>query len=250
MQSAEYSNATFRPLVSDIFLRETEQEQKPLQRKAGRNIQRAIEEVQEEKNRRDQIVQKIVIILWKSEPNPLLCRLTFVSFAKAVKHCTYDRDSMNESKHTVTVYDMTSNDLVLQEETSVPNHRQTKHTVQQRTNVLKEMAKSFPFEMVEPDENENVFVWISEACKSEASRQSNLLMEVAEGLCSENSPTLQRKGKVFKKLAPEVEKHVFNEMQQDLCQNMWKEAREHVYGTPCYNESFANFKERNATKNL
>ena len=72
----------------------------------------------------------------------------------------------------------------------------------------------------------------TEACKSEAARQSSSLLEVAEGLCNRQSPTSQRKGKVFKKLAPEVEKHLFNEMQRDVCKNMWQEARKRVYGTP------------------
>lgn len=104
-------------------------------------------------------------------------------------------------------------------------------SLEQRRNTLNKMGKSFSFEM-EEDENENLFVKISEACKSEAARQSNLLLEVAEGLCNRQSPNSQRKGRVFKKLAPEVEKHVFNEMQQDVCKNMWQEARQRVYGTP------------------
>lgn len=103
----------------------------------------------------------------------------------------------------------------------------------QRRNTLNKMGRSFSFEMEEADENENVFVKISEACKSEAAKQSSSLLEVAEGLCSRQSPKSQRKGKVFKKLAPEVEKHVFNEMQKDVCKDMWQEARQRVYGTPC-----------------
>lgn len=101
----------------------------------------------------------------------------------------------------------------------------------QRTNTLNKMGRSFSFEL-EEDMNENMFVKISEACKSEAARQSSSLLEVAEGLCNRQSPTSQRKGKVFKKLAPEVEKHLFNEMQRDVCKNMWQEARKRVYGTP------------------
>ncbi|CAH3044326.1 unnamed protein product [Porites lobata] len=99
------------------------------------------------------------------------------------------------------------------------------------------MGRSFSFELEEPDSNENVFVRISEACKTEAARQSSMLLQVAEGLCNEESPTLQRKGKVYKKLAPEVEKHVFNEMQQDLCKTMWREARQRVFGTPSHSDA-------------
>ena len=130
---------------------------------------------------------------------------------------------MTENKHIMD-NEMTSSDQVLLEET---------RTLNETEKALYKMKESFSFESDKPDENENVFVRISEVCKSEAARQSNMLLQVAEGLCSETSPTLQRKGKVFKKLAPEVEKHVFNEMQRDLCQNMWQEARQRVYGTPC-----------------
>jgi len=136
-------------------------------------------------------------------------------------------------------HDMTSSDQILLEETRALSESEL---TQHRRNALKKMGRSFSFEMDEPDENENVFVKISEACKSEAARQSTLLLQVAEGLCSEKSPTLQRKGKVYKKLAPEVEKHVFNEMQQDLCKNMWQEARQRVYGAPCYNGAITNHK--------
>lgn len=125
--------------------------------------------------------------------------------------------------------EMTSSEQIHLEETRALSESER---LQQRRNTLNKMGKSFSFEM-EEDENENVFVKISEACKSEAARQSSSLLEVAEGLCNRQSPSSQRKGKVFKKLAPEVEKHVFNEMQQDVCKNMWQEARQRVYGTPC-----------------
>ena len=104
-------------------------------------------------------------------------------------------------------------------------------TTLRRQNTLYKIGKSF-FIHMEDDENENVFVKISEACKSEAAKQSSSLLEVAEGLCNRQSPGSQRRGKIFKKLAPEVEKQVFNEMQQDLCKNMWQEARLRVFGTP------------------
>lgn len=141
----------------------------------------------------------------------------------------------------------TSSEQVFLEETKALSESETTRL---RKNTLNKMGKSFSFEMDEPDENENVFVRISEACKSEAARQSSMLLQVAEGLCNENSPTLQRKGKVYKKLAPEVEKHVFNEMQHDLCKNMWHEARQRVYGTPCYNGAVTNSDETtNAVQN-
>lgn len=124
--------------------------------------------------------------------------------------------------------ELTSSDQVHLEETRALSESETKL---QRTNTLNKMGRSFSFEL-EEDMNENVFVKISEACKSEAARQSSSLLEVAEGLCSRQSPNSQRKGKVFKKLAPEVEKHLFNEMQRDVCKNMWQEARKRVYGTP------------------
>ena len=142
--------------------------------------------------------------------------------------------------------EMISSDQVLLEDAR-PDDNETKRGTRQRANILKKMTKGFLHEMMEPDDNENVFVCISEACKSEASRQSIMLLEVAEGLCKEDSPTLQRKGKVFKKLAPEVEKHVFHEMQRELCKNMWNEARKQVYGTPlrCYKEAVVNGEETN-----
>ena len=142
--------------------------------------------------------------------------------------------------------EMTSSDQVLLEDAR-PDEHETKYATRQRTNVLKKMTKGFLHDMMEPDDNENVFVCISEACKFEAARQSIMLLEVAEGLCNEDSPTLQRKGKVFKKLAPEVEKHVFHEMQRELCKNMWKEARKQVYGTPlrCCKEAVINGEETN-----
>lgn len=104
-------------------------------------------------------------------------------------------------------------------------------TTLRRQNTLNKIGKSFSIHM-EDDENENLFVKISEACKCEAAKQSSSLLEVAEGLCNRQSPGSQRRGKIFKKLAPEVEKQVFNEMQQDLCKNMWQEARLRVFGTP------------------
>ena len=94
------------------------------------------------------------------------------------------------------------------------------------------LGKNLWFE-VDDEESKNVYIKLSEMCRSEAVRQSSLLLQIAEGLCQEDSPKSKRKGKVFKKLVPEVEKHVFNEMQQDVCKNMWKEARKKVYGTPC-----------------
>ena len=132
-------------------------------------------------------------------------------------------------------HEMTSSEQILLEETKTLSE-----TERMQQNVLNKMGRRFSLEMEEQDENENVYVKISEACKSEAARQSNTLLQVAEGLCSEKSPTLQRKGKMFKKLAPEVEKHVFNEMQKDLCQNLWQVARQRVYGTPCYYGSVTN----------
>lgn len=125
--------------------------------------------------------------------------------------------------------DTTSSEQIHLEETRALSETER---LEQRRNTLNKMGKSLSFEM-EEDENENMFVRISEACKSEAARQSSSLLEIAEGLCNRQSPNSQRKGKVFKKLAPEVEKHVFNEMQQDVCKNMWQEARQRVYGTPC-----------------
>lgn len=124
--------------------------------------------------------------------------------------------------------ELTSSEQVHLEETRALSESETNF---QRRNTLNKMGRSFSFEL-EEDMNENVFVKISEACKSEAAKQSSSLLEVAEGLCNRQSPTSQRKGKVFKKLAPEVEKHLFNEMQRDVCKNMWQEARKRVYGTP------------------
>lgn len=124
--------------------------------------------------------------------------------------------------------EMTSSEQVHLEESKALSDRET---TLRRQNTLNTIGKSFSIHM-EEDENENVFVKISEACKSEAAKQSSSLLEVAEGLCNRQSPGSQRRGKIFKKLAPEVEKHVFNEMQQDLCKNMWREARLRVFGTP------------------
>ena len=124
--------------------------------------------------------------------------------------------------------EMTSSEEVHLEETRALS--EAEKTLKRR-NTLNKMGRSFSFD-IEEDENENVFVKISEVCKSEAAKQSSSLLEVAEGLCNRQSPGSQRRGKIFKKLAPEVEKHVFNEMQQDLCKNMWQEARQRVYGTP------------------
>lgn len=168
-------------------------------------------------------------------PKALLCRLAVFSVMKDLECCA-DVNTMSEGKQNMD-NEMTSSEQVLLEETrALSESEQTRN----RRNALNRMGKSFSFEMEDPDENENVFVKISEACKSEAARQSSLLLQVAEGLCMEKSPTLQRKGKVYKKLAPEVEKHVFNEMQSDLCKNMWHEARQRVYGTPCSNRETAN----------
>ena len=124
--------------------------------------------------------------------------------------------------------ELTSSEQVHLEETRALSKSETNF---QRRNTLNKMGRSFSFDL-EEDINENVFVKISEACRSEAAKQSSSLLEVAEGLCNRQSPTSQRKGKVFKKLAPEVEKHLFNEMQRDVCKNMWHEARKRVYGTP------------------
>lgn len=161
--------------------------------------------------------------VWK----PSLCRLAVFSVVKDLKCCTGVK-YMTENKHIMD-NEMTSSDQVLLEETRTLNETEL---TQHRSKALYKIKGSFSFESDKLDENENVFVRISEVCKSEAARQSNMLLRVAEGLCSEKSPTLQRKGKVFKKLAPEVEKHVFNDLQRDLCQNMWQEARQRVYGTP------------------
>ena len=76
-----------------------------------------------------------------------------------------------------------------------------------------------------------VFVEISEQCKVEAAKQTSHLIQLAEKLCNK-SPNSQRKGQVLKKIAPQVEEHVFNGIQQEICEDMWLKAAQHVYGTP------------------
>jgi predicted transcriptional regulator len=75
------------------------------------------------------------------------------------------------------------------------------------------------------------YVQICERSRVEAAKQASQLLETAEILCNEDSKISQRKGKVFKKLAPQIEKHVFDGLQRDICVNLWEEAAEHVYGT-------------------
>lgn len=141
---------------------------------------------------------------------------------------------LREHANSMDRNETTSSEQVFLEETRLLSESER---TELRRKALEKMGRSFSFELEEPDSNENVFVRISEACKTEAARQSNMLLQVAEGLCNEESPTLQRKGKVYKKLAPEVEKHVFNEMQQDLCKTMWREARQRVFGTPSHSDA-------------
>lgn len=75
------------------------------------------------------------------------------------------------------------------------------------------------------------YVQICQKNREKAARQTSQLLETAEILCKEDSTNSQRKGKVFKKLAPQIEKHVFDELQKDICVNLWAEAVERVYGT-------------------
>ena len=84
--------------------------------------------------------------------------------------------------------EMTSSDQVLLEDAR-PDDHETKYATRQRTNVLKKMTKGFLHDMMEPDDNENVFICISEACKFEAARQSIMLLEVAEGCLLYTSPS-------------------------------------------------------------
>ncbi|XP_031568019.1 uncharacterized protein LOC116302790 [Actinia tenebrosa] len=75
------------------------------------------------------------------------------------------------------------------------------------------------------------YVQIFRRSREEANKQTTQLLEIAEVLCKEDSKNSQRKGNVFKKLAPQIEKHVFDGLQKDICVNLWEEAAEHVYGT-------------------
>lgn len=77
-----------------------------------------------------------------------------------------------------------------------------------------------------------VYVEISEQCKVEAARQTSNLMKFADNLCKKESPQQRRKGKVIKKLAPQVEKYVFNGIQEKICDAMWLNATHKVFGTP------------------
>ena len=76
-----------------------------------------------------------------------------------------------------------------------------------------------------------VYVTISEQCKMEAAKQTENLMKFAENLCENESPQQRRKGKVIKILAPQVEKYVFNGIQEKICDAMWLNARHKVFGT-------------------
>lgn len=77
----------------------------------------------------------------------------------------------------------------------------------------------------------DMYVEICEQSKLEAAKQTSHLLETAENLCKENSENSKRKGMVFKKLASHVEKHVFDGLQQEICEHLWAEASGHVYGT-------------------
>lgn len=100
-----------------------------------------------------------------------------------------------------------------------------------------EVTRTPEFEVNEAEVKQEIFkrsdfyVQICQKSKLEAAKQASQLLETAEILCNEDSTNSQRKGKVFKKLAPQIEKHVFDELQKDVCVNLWAEAVEHVYGT-------------------
>ena len=76
-----------------------------------------------------------------------------------------------------------------------------------------------------------VYVHICEQNKAEAAKQRSHLPQAAETLCQETSEKSKRKARVFKKLAPYVEKHVFDGLQREICDNLWVEAASRVYGT-------------------
>lgn len=77
----------------------------------------------------------------------------------------------------------------------------------------------------------NIYVQICEQNKLEAAKQTSHLLQTAETLCNENSDNSKRQGMVFKKLASQVEKHVFDSLQNDICKGLWVKAAGQVYGT-------------------
>jgi len=77
----------------------------------------------------------------------------------------------------------------------------------------------------------DIYYQMCEQSKLEAAKQTSHLLQTAETLCNENSENSKRKGMVYKKLAAQVERHVFDSLQKDVCNGLWVEAAEHVYGT-------------------
>lgn len=77
----------------------------------------------------------------------------------------------------------------------------------------------------------DIYYQICEQSKLEAAKQTSHLLQTAETLCNENSETSKRKGMVYKKLASQVERHVFDSLQKEVCEGLWAEAAEQVYGT-------------------
>lgn len=89
-----------------------------------------------------------------------------------------------------------------------------------------------------------VYIDNSDQCKMEAEKQTSSLIILANNLCENKSPKTRRKGEAIKKLAPHIEKHVFNGIQEKICDAMCTTAMHMVFGTPKSTTASSNSKSK------